>query len=379
LEAGKLAVEELVGEMGKAALEAVLLISAKQRGVGEFHINTEPDNDAAKALYASLGAEVVGVQMEIDLAGWGGSKMRLVPFASDMAAGVAECYNDLIAPVPECHPVPPDRFADLEGLASQHLRDERLMVAQAEPGGVRGFVHVGIVAAGLDYRPPVGPGTIRFLAYRPGERPVGKLLLDWAEAWAREQECTVITAWNGSYPYPFYYFPDGAQLSEHIGHVRALFGMAGFQERGSELLLTWRDFVPPVPQPPAPECRLELVWTDGPRLRVQAMRGPEELGHCIMDRGQISPSPEADDWCFCLALHVSDPFRGQRLGSFLLATALEEMRRLGCRHTALSVSWRNHRAVLMYTNIGYRHADRTCNFFKILDESSELARALRLA
>jgi len=206
--------------------------------------------------------------------------MRLVPFASDMAAGVAECYNDLIAPVPECHPVPPDRFADLEGLASQHLRDERLMVAQAEPGGVRGFVHVGIVAAGLDYRPPVGPGTIRFLAYHPGERPVGKLLLDWAEAWAREQECTVITAWNGSYPYPFYYFPDGAQLSEHIGHVRALFGMAGFQERGSELLLTWRDFVPPVPQPPGVQTRVGLDRRPAPESTSHARtRGTGPLHH----------------------------------------------------------------------------------------------------
>lgn len=42
---------------------------AKQRGVGEFHINTEQDNDAAKALYASLGAHVIGVQMEIELGG----------------------------------------------------------------------------------------------------------------------------------------------------------------------------------------------------------------------------------------------------------------------------------------------------------------------
>jgi GNAT superfamily N-acetyltransferase len=303
--------------------------------------------------------------------------MRLVPFAPDMAVGVAACYNELIAPVPQCHPVPADRFASLEDLACERLRDEHLMVAQGEEGGVRGFVHVGIVTSGLDYRPPMGPGTIRFLAYRPGERLVGQMLLDWAEAWVREQGGTVITAWNGSYPYPFYYFPGGAQLSEHIGHVRALLGMAGFKERGSELLLTWRDFLPPTPQPPALECRLKLVWTDGPRLKVRAMREQEELGWCVMARGQVSPSPEADDWCFCLGLHVQEPFRGQRLGSFLIATALQEMRRLGCRHTALSASWTNYRAVLMYTNMGYRHADRTCNFIKVLDESSELARALR--
>ena len=52
--------------IGRQLLREVMRL-AKQRGVGEFHINTEPDNDAAKALYASLGAEVIGVQMEIDL------------------------------------------------------------------------------------------------------------------------------------------------------------------------------------------------------------------------------------------------------------------------------------------------------------------------
>jgi len=49
------------------ALMREIIHLARERGVGEFHINTEPDNEAAKALYASLGAEVVGIQMEIEL------------------------------------------------------------------------------------------------------------------------------------------------------------------------------------------------------------------------------------------------------------------------------------------------------------------------
>ena len=40
---------------------------AKARGVRELHINTEPDNEAARRLYARLGAQVVGLQMEIAL------------------------------------------------------------------------------------------------------------------------------------------------------------------------------------------------------------------------------------------------------------------------------------------------------------------------
>jgi GNAT superfamily N-acetyltransferase len=158
--------------------------------------------------------------------------------------------------------------------------------------------------------------------------------------------------------------------------VRALLGLAGFQERGSEVLLTWRDFTPPEPPPPAPACTLELVWNDEARLTVRAVRDGEELGWCAMDKWPVRLSRE-EDWCFCPGLRVEEPFQGQRLGTSLLTAALQEMRRAGCRHTALSTGWQNHRAVLMYTNLGYRHADRTSNFIKVLDASSDLARALQ--
>jgi ribosomal protein S18 acetylase RimI-like enzyme len=49
------------------ALMREVIRLARERGAGEFHINTEADNTTAKALYASSGAEVVGVQMEIEL------------------------------------------------------------------------------------------------------------------------------------------------------------------------------------------------------------------------------------------------------------------------------------------------------------------------
>ena len=63
-----LIVREDVRRQGIAtALMREVIRLARERGVGEFHINTEVDNHAAKALYASLGAELVGVQMEIEL------------------------------------------------------------------------------------------------------------------------------------------------------------------------------------------------------------------------------------------------------------------------------------------------------------------------
>jgi ribosomal protein S18 acetylase RimI-like enzyme len=52
--------------IGKALLAEAMRV-AKQRGVGEFHINTEQDNTTAQRLYSRAGAEVVGVQMEVEL------------------------------------------------------------------------------------------------------------------------------------------------------------------------------------------------------------------------------------------------------------------------------------------------------------------------
>jgi ribosomal protein S18 acetylase RimI-like enzyme len=52
--------------IGRALLDEACRIAAA-RGVVEFHICTEQDNEAAQRLYAARGAEVVGVQMEVEV------------------------------------------------------------------------------------------------------------------------------------------------------------------------------------------------------------------------------------------------------------------------------------------------------------------------
>ena len=50
-----------------AALLREVIRRARQRQVGELHVSTEPDNDAALRLYRRHGAETVGTQMEFEL------------------------------------------------------------------------------------------------------------------------------------------------------------------------------------------------------------------------------------------------------------------------------------------------------------------------
>ena len=52
--------------IGRALLGEVMRL-AKLRGIRELHINTELDNLPAQRLYKSIGCEVVGVHMEVDL------------------------------------------------------------------------------------------------------------------------------------------------------------------------------------------------------------------------------------------------------------------------------------------------------------------------
>jgi len=296
--------------------------------------------------------------------------MRILPFEPDLSAQVAALYNEAVAPVPDCHPVALDRFASLEKLASEHLREEALVLAQTEDGRAVGFVHIGIALPVKeeeeDWLPKGEPAAIRFLYYQPGYRQAGQALLDWAERWARERARSYLVAWHWLHRYPFYL--PYCYLSEYLAHVRALFGMNGYREHLSELYLRWPDFTPP--EPARPDLDFDLITEQaqgnyGPRLRLRAIRGEQEIGECCMDRGHWS-APDANDWCFCDELHVIDDLQGKRLGLFLLATGLQEMRKQGCRHAAITTNWANYRAALMYTNLGFQHADRTYSYRKDL-------------
>jgi len=291
--------------------------------------------------------------------------MEIVAFEPGMAKAVARLYNELVEPLPECHPAASTRFESLDALKHKELRDEQMMVAREE-GTVIGFVHVGVLLpAERPRRIPGEAPVIRFLSYRVGERRVGQALLEWAEGWAKEQGHRELHAWPSATRYPFHHF-GAAHLSERIGHVRGLFGMNGYEVHDSEMLLLWRDYEPPAVKRPPLEFDVELVHWEGPmaeRLGWVAKAGETQLGMCSMDWGQHS-RPDAKEWCYCNSLEVKDELQGKRLGTFLLGTALAAMKEKRCKHAAISTNGTNYRAQLMYTNVGYRFADLTYGFRK---------------
>jgi ribosomal-protein-alanine N-acetyltransferase len=59
--------------IGTALLREIIRLATK-RGVGELHVNAEPDNDAALSFYRRHGAHIVRTQLEFDLAGGSGRR-----------------------------------------------------------------------------------------------------------------------------------------------------------------------------------------------------------------------------------------------------------------------------------------------------------------
>lgn len=301
--------------------------------------------------------------------------MRIARFEPSMAAGLARSYSELVAPAPHCGPVGEEWFRDLRRLERAPCREESLLVAQ-EGGEVVGFVHMGVAApATEDWHIKGEPGVIRFLAYRPGQRPVGAALLEAAEAWLREQGRSQIIAGSSTYLYPFYHLPF-AHLSERISHLPPLFGMAGYSPVESEVFFDSPNFQPP--RVSKPDLEFELITekrnigTLGPGVALQAKQGEKKVGECEMVLlGRDSWRPELADWCMCSALYIDESLQGNGLGKYLLARGLVEMREAGLRHVLISTDWNNHRAYLFYTNFGFRFLDRTFAFSKGL--SSEQA------
>ncbi|MCJ7751721.1 MAG: GNAT family N-acetyltransferase [Armatimonadetes bacterium] len=294
--------------------------------------------------------------------------LEIVAFEPEMAEGVARCYNELVAPVPLHRAALTEWFADLRPTQFQGCTEEAVLVAVVA-GEVVGFAHVGLSApATHEWHIKGEPGVIRFLGYRPGERPVGAVLLAAAEEWLRERERTAVVAEYGGYMYPFYPLPLG-NISEQISHVPPLFGMAGYEVPECEVFFEWRDFEPPAVSAPGADvelvCKPAETQVPGVKVSVVAMQEQQQVGEFSMEWLREDPwHPQLADWCTAGLLRVADHLQGKGIGKWLLARGLAEMRKAGARHAMISTDWNNYRAYLFYTNFGFRFLDRTFGFSK---------------
>ena len=303
--------------------------------------------------------------------------MEIRQYTSDLQTLVTQFYNHITSNVPHCYPVAEEEFAiaisrvttDKADLKGDGLDSETAFVAIVN-GVIQAFIHVGISPAREHRKENLG--VIRFLGYERGARAVGQAVLEKAEDYLKAFNVSQISAFPQDCRYRFYHFGH-AYLSDALDQVQGLLGFNGYRRSEGEVFLDWEDYsVTPVPS--SLPVTLSINWQDGrgqhPNCTVLAHQDSEQVGICeSICGGEFSSHPDAQDWFHTVWLGVEDDFQGQGLGRYLLQYALQEMKKIGYRHAAISTAWDNHRAFLFYSNCGYRTVDWTYEFMKDLSET----------
>ena len=301
--------------------------------------------------------------------------MEILQYTPDTQAPLTQFYNRLIANVPHCYPVTEKEFAIVlrgvtTGKADKNdnglgLDSETTFVAIRE-GVVQAFIHVGLTQIREE-----NVGVIRFLGYERGARRAGQAVLERAEDYLKVFNVTRIFAFRSEQHYRFYHL-EYAFLSDALDHVQALLGFNGYHRSNGWVFLDWKNYGITLTSAPIP-ITLSVNWKDErgqrPNSVVEAHQDDEQVGSCIsVSGGEYSSYPDAQDWFHTVYLEIEGEFQEQGLGRYLLQYALQEMKKIGYRHAAISTGWDDYRALLFYSNCGYRVADWTYTYEKVLSE-----------
>ena len=301
--------------------------------------------------------------------------MEILQYTPDMPAPLAQFYNRLTADVPHCCPVTKEEFAiALRGVTTGKadksaggLDFETAFVVITE-GKVQAFIHVG-----LGQIRDEDIGIIRFFGYDRGARRAGQAVLKKAEDYLKTFNISRIFAFRSEHRYHFYHF-EYAFLSDTLDQIQALLGFNGYHRSNGWVFLDWENYdVTPISSPIP--ITLSVDWKDERGQRptgiIKAHRDNEEVGLCVsVSGGEYSSHPDAQDWFHTVYLEIEGEFQGQGVGRYLLQYALWEMKKIGYRHATISTGWDDYRALLFYSNCGYRVIDWTYEYEKILSEPS---------
>jgi ribosomal protein S18 acetylase RimI-like enzyme len=278
-------------------------------------------------------------------------------------------YARLTRGTPFCYDVSCEEFVDGATYTGPwpraQLTDERVITA-VEGGNVVGFAQVGVASSQGD--DDDDRGVIRFFIYPPGRRDVGGAVLRGVDAYLREQDLRRAEAFIHGYSYRPYHLGFGA-LSATLGHVHGLLGSHGYRVADTERFLLWDGYDETLPPRPTAGAEVTTKTSDGggqlPDFALTATYAGESVGECLTHSvGRYSRASEAQRTLFTAWLGVSDGWQGKGWGRYLLMRSLSVGRQLGYQSAVISADARNYRALLLYTNAGYKVANCGYSFRK---------------
>ncbi len=288
--------------------------------------------------------------------------MQIVECGAENGVELAALYNMAISNVPHCYPVSQEDFESLfEGRAGRGLDDGCFLMAREGPSPL-GFADFGVA-----HTQEADVGIVRFLWYLTGHRLAGQRLLEEVESRLTGHGVAKIVAFPQEYRYPFYHLPH-AYLSSYLGNVHGLLGINGYRRSRGEIYMDMETISLRRAERPGVEVEVEFnISQSGPLPRIQAFAIHEgrEIGSCKnLCCGELHRDERAQSWLFTHSLNVEPSFQGLGVGRYLLARTLQKAKSLGYRHASISTDWNNYRALLFYTNMGYRVVDWTFELAK---------------
>ncbi len=300
--------------------------------------------------------------------------MEILQYTPDMVTPLTQFYNRLTAEVPHCYPVKEEEMVDaVNGIFSgkDDKNDSETAFVATVGSVVKAFIHVGLCQIGPKANKE-DAGLLRFMGYERGARPAGQALLEKAEEYLKAFDINRICAFRSDNKYRFYHL-EHANLSDSLDHVHALLGLNGYYPHPGWVYLNWENYdVTQIP-PPIP-VKVSVNWGQGrgerPNCSVSLYQDDEEIGVCNSESvGEFSTHPDAQKWFHTYLVDIEGEYQGQGLGKYLLQYSLQEMHKVGYRHAAISTGWRNYRAILFYSNCGFRVVDWTYTFEKVLSKT----------
>jgi len=291
------------------------------------------------------------------------------------AGNLAHFYNEQIADVPHCYPVSPEEFATgIRGPKNdrhcKELHSEKIIVGE-KGGKIMGFAHIDAGEMEFSDRKGIG-GLIHFLTYQAGHRSIGQAILEECDKYLRGEGASQIWAFQNGCNYRFYHLGFG-NLSDRMEHVYALFRMNGYEINEGEIFMEQPEYI--ITEPVVCEDQVDIALKQEPGrgilpgLTVQALRSGNKIGICeCVSAGEYCQASEAQDSFFTEWLGIEEEEQGKGWGRYLLQRTLWEMRKIGYQNAFISTDWENYRALLFYTNYGYRVTDTVYGLVKKFDK-----------
>ncbi|MDQ1327899.1 MAG: family N-acetyltransferase [Candidatus Poribacteria bacterium] len=307
--------------------------------------------------------------------------MKIEYWGVEESIKLTQAYNDQIVGVPHCYAVSQKEFKEgiiyhkvNGGEYSEDIHSEKLIVCE-ENGIILSFSDVAIAETEFEGKKEQ-KGFIRFLTYKSGNRSVGQTLLMESEKYLFSFGVNQIKAFRLLFirdhcGYRFYHLNYG-MLSDKLGHIHGLLGMNGYKISGGEIFMDQPAYQ--VDEPVLYDKSLDITveFQNGravlPKLNVKAFRDGKEIGQCKSESaGECCDAKEAQDWVFVTGLGINENDQKKGLGRYLLQRNLWEMSKIGYKNSVISTDWNNFRALLFYTNYGYKVVDTMHEFVKIIE------------